>query len=122
MKNILDNISKNLHFPQHFYVPLLLALIFNGLSWFLLLWRIPSTTELIPLHYYVFFGIDWFGPWIYIFIYPALGLVFFLINIFMACYLATKELFLGKLLIWIGMIMQIFIILNISALIINYFS
>jgi hypothetical protein len=122
MKYFFGNYKRYLDFKPSFYLPVLLALFFNCFIWFFLLWRIPSNTTWIPLHYYVFFGIDWLGPWIYIFIYPALGLIYFLVNLVIATFIEHREPLLCKILLWSGFILQLLIILHLSALVIYFFS
>jgi hypothetical protein len=122
MKNIFINFFKLLDFRPSFYIPVIISFLLNCLIWFLILWRIPPTSAWIPLHYYVFFQIDWLGPWIYIFIYPMIGLLFFLANIVIASFIEIKEPLLCKFLLWSSVAIQAFLILNISALIIFYFS
>ncbi|MBU0531137.1 MAG: hypothetical protein ABIG32_00220 [Candidatus Uhrbacteria bacterium] len=48
------------------------------------IWKlIPNLdgANFIPLHYNIYFGVDRFGPWYYIFMMPALGLLLLIINI-----------------------------------------
>ncbi len=54
------------------------------LAFVLPLWRIvPLAREqpFIPLHYNIYFGIDRFGPWYYVFAPAALGLALLLVNL-----------------------------------------
>ena len=58
------------------------------------LWRlIPNLGEetFIPLHYNIYFGIDRFGPWYYIFILPALGFFLLLINVVFESIFVKRE-------------------------------
>lgn len=117
-----NNLINEFSSKPAFCWPFLLSLLLNIFLWLLLIWRIPPTTSWIPLHYNVYFGIDWLGPWVYIFIYPLLGLFFILFNVYLAIFLQPKGPFLSRLLIWTGLLIQLLIILSLSTLIINYFS
>lgn len=71
--------------------------------------------EFIPLHYNIYFGVDRFGPWYYIFILPVLGLLLLIINIifegiyvkrehilsifFVVCTVAVEALLLGSMIL-----------------------
>ena len=122
MKKEIANPFKDLNFQPYFYYPLLAGLLLNGLCWLVLLWRIPQAGEWVPLHYHVFFGINWFGPWLYIFVYPLSAFLFLAANSIIAYFLQNKENFIVRLLVWLGLICQIFTLLYIFALIIFYFS
>ena len=58
------------------------------------LWKImPYLGEesFIPLHYNIYFGIDRFGPWYYIFILPALGFLMLLLNVIFEAVFVKRE-------------------------------
>ncbi len=118
----LNNHLKDFSSKPSIYWPYLLAFILNIFLWIILIYRIPPTTSWIPLHYNVYFGIDWLGPWMYIFIYPIIGLLILLFNGILGIMLQTKEPFLSKQLIWTGLLAQLFIIFSLLALIINYYN
>lgn len=42
--------------------------------------RPVGNSQFIPLHYNIFFGVDKFGPWYWIFQLPVFGLLFLLLN------------------------------------------
>lgn len=57
-------------------------------------WKIlPNAGEqnFIPLHYNIYFGIDQFGPWYYVFFVPSLGLVLLLVNLIFETVYFRKE-------------------------------
>ncbi len=47
--------------------------------------------DYIPLHYNIYFGVDKFGPWYYIFALPALGILMLLTNILFEAIYAKHE-------------------------------
>lgn len=118
----LANQIKDFCLKSYYYRPLILTLFLNLLCWAFLIKQVPLTSSWIPLHTNIYFGIDWLGPWIYIFIYPLVGLIFTLLNTFLAIILHTFEPFLSRLLILISLIIQFFVIVSLLFLTINYFS
>lgn len=62
----------------------IVSLVLVLLTFLLPLWRIApmaSQQPFIPLHYNVYFGIDRFGPWYYVFVPAALGAALLLVNL-----------------------------------------
>lgn len=116
------NHFKDFCLKSHLYRPLIITLILNLLIWCFLIKLIPISSSWIPLHANVYFGIDWLGPWIYIFIYPALALIFALINFILAMELQAYNLFLSRLILWISLIIQLIVTLGLVFLIISNFS
>lgn len=58
------------------------------------LWKLmPNLGEetFIPLHYNIYFGIDRFGPWYYIFVLPALGFLMLLLNVIFESVFVKRE-------------------------------
>jgi len=49
-------------------------------------WRYVISADFVPLHYTVYFGLDRFGPKYDLFLFPTLGLTFFLINLLVIKY------------------------------------
>ena len=57
-----------------------ISLALNIAIWLVLAFSINSSSEIIPLHYNIYFGIDLIGAWYKVFIIPFLGLLIFFIN------------------------------------------
>jgi len=89
---------------------LIVGLLVNFVLWLILGWQVKSLSNLIPLHYNIYFGIDLFGPWYRIFLLPAVGLVFLAVNSFLGVKLFHKEKILSYFLIGSGSLMQIILI------------
>jgi hypothetical protein len=51
----------------------------------------------LRLHYSVTYGLDWVGPWWYVFAYPAAGLACFVLNLWLADRLSRVRPALGTL-------------------------
>ncbi len=78
----------------------LLSVLLLALAFALPIWRvIPLVSEqpFLPLHYNIYFGIDRFGPWYYIFIPAILGLVILLINILFEIHFYKREKILTQM-------------------------
>jgi len=103
------------------YFPVILALFLNLAVWFFLIFMVSPSVSWIPLHYNVNFGIDFLGPWIYIFIYPMIGFIIIILNSALAIKLFIQEMELSKLLIWSAILVQLLIFLSFFFLAINYF-
>lgn len=121
MRNILKLNWENFYLKPRLYLPFYLSLLLNVFIWVYLIRLIPPTNSWLPIHYNVYFGIDWLGPWVYIFIFPFVGLILILANITFAILVQAKEPHLTKLLSWSTLVVHFFIILSLWALIINYF-
>lgn len=70
------------------------SVLLLGLIIALPFWRIvPLSKEqsFIPLHYNIYFGVDRFGPWYAIFVIPAIGLLFLVINLAMQVYFSQTD-------------------------------
>jgi hypothetical protein len=68
-----------------------LAIALNAILWVVLLWRSRFFEATMPLHYTIYFGIDSFGPWYYIFLLPGFGLLVFLVNTALAVAVVNRE-------------------------------
>ena len=103
------------------YLPLFLGYFLNLLLWLFLIIRIQPSAAWIPLHYNVNFGIDFLGPWLYIFLFPSAGFAVIVLNLILALSFQIKEVLLTRLLVWSAVIVQLFIILSLFFLALNSF-
>ncbi|MBI4133073.1 hypothetical protein HY478_00505 [Candidatus Uhrbacteria bacterium] len=64
------------------FIPLVVAAATELIMIVLLASRAPAASEqaVLPLHYNIYFGIDFVGPWYSIFASALLGLVAFIVN------------------------------------------
>jgi len=74
------------HLWQRWMVRILLAVILLLVaSHFIWLYKkVGWATEVIPLHYNVYFGPDWLGASRWIYIYPVIGFLILIINFVLA--------------------------------------
>ncbi len=84
------------------------------------LFKIPKTSDPIPLHYNIYFGIDYLGAWKKIFIIPLLAFLVFLINFTLALFLYFKNKFISYL--FCGTSLYVQIIFLISSLTITWIN
>jgi|SaaInlStandDraft_5_1057022.scaffolds.fasta_scaffold00005_71 hypothetical protein len=104
------------------YWPFLISLILNILIWIILLIKVPVSGSGIPLHYNIYFGIDWFGSWVMVFTYPFVGILIIIINFLISLKLQLKEVFLTKLIGFFNILIQLILLLGIATLLLNYFK
>ena len=70
---------------------LIFSLLLNLLLWFYLAWQIRKLPSVIPLHYNIYYGIDFLGPWYYLIFLAGLGLGLIIINFFIALAVLTNH-------------------------------
>ncbi|MFA5880374.1 MAG: hypothetical protein WC860_09455 [Candidatus Margulisiibacteriota bacterium] len=71
---------------------LLIIIILQLVHWAFLFWRLKYISGSISLHYNVYYGLDWFGPVYYLYIYPGLGLILIVINFIFASFFSHKNI------------------------------
>ncbi|HBH46369.1 MAG: hypothetical protein A2445_03295 [Candidatus Jacksonbacteria bacterium RIFOXYC2_FULL_44_29] len=100
--------------------PLLAACIFNGLLWVYTWWTYRGATDLVPLHYTIYFGPDLLDYKIKLFTYPLLGLIILGSNHLLAKIFAEERL-LVYFLVVAAIIAQIILLLSEISLAVNYY-
>ncbi len=78
----------------------------NLIAWGLIWFRLPERASL-NLHYTVFFGIDWIGPWWYAFLFPLIGLGVLVVDFVIAWAFAKRQAVLGPLLLGVGVFAEL---------------
>lgn len=122
MLNFLNKTSFSFFLKQRWILlTLILNLIFNFLIWAWVIWRVKPTTELIPLSFNLYFGIDFLGNWQYIFYGPILGLLIIVINYFFANLSFRNNKFFSFWLIFTALFIQFFLLIYYFFLILNYY-
>lgn len=117
-----------LFFKQAFFADrinswlIILSIIANAINWLILLIFLKPATENIILHYNVYFGVDMTGKRGFAFLLPAIGLLLFIINYFLAKYFfRNKENVAGYIILVAALMAQLsLIIASFSVIIINY--
>lgn len=98
------------------FFPLWLAFFLNIISWLIIRFKIHPTSEIVPLHYNVFYGTDYAGKGYWIYLIPAVGFIFILINFFFYKQAVKREKFGALMLQWVALVSQVFILLAIMFL------
>jgi len=99
-------------------IPLGTATIINLAIWLLIYFKfypavysLPQEQSYIPLHYNIYTGIDLFGSWQRIFIWPTIGLIILIINLILAIVLYDKKEIISYLLSFAAVFVQIFLLI-----------
>ena len=77
---------------------ILVGLIFNLWLWLYTSWQISTATDLVPLHYTIYFGPDLLDYKSKLFTYPLIGLAILVVNTVSTMALSTGKNTRGKLL------------------------
>ena len=96
---------------------LLLGLVFNVAAWGVLFWQIKEFPQLMPLHYNIYFGIDYYGPWHQVFLLPAIGLIVLFLNFFVSLFVINKEKSLAYFLLGGSTLVQFLLLLAATSLV-----
>jgi|SRR3989339_478728 len=89
----------------------LLGALFNTMMWLLLAYRISTFPAIMPLHYNIYYGIDLYKPWIYIFVMPVVGLVFLIGNVLLSLFTFRRDKTLSYLLVGSASFVQLIILI-----------
>jgi len=101
-------------------INLFFSLLINIVLWLVLVWQTRGLSDLIPLHYNIYFGIDLLGPWYQFFLLPSLGLLFFMVNFIISLMIYSKEKVLSYFLVGTSSFIQlIFLLAAIFIILIN---
>jgi hypothetical protein len=74
-KDMPSFLTRNFFKDKIILIMTLSALVLNVAVWAYLLWQIGDTKTMRPLHYNIYFGIDWYGPGWKLYIYPVFALI-----------------------------------------------
>jgi hypothetical protein len=91
---------------QRVQLPMVIGFVFNLVVWAFLWWKIRPQADPVYLHYNIYFGVDLIGQWYRIFLLPALGFVFYVIDIAIAAFLYKKSVLLGYVVLWLAVSLQ----------------
>lgn len=81
----------------------------NLVSWGLTIFLLPVKPTL-NLHYTVYFGIDWIGPWVYAFLFPLTGFAILMVDFLIAWGFAKRQPVLGYLLLGAGVFAELLLL------------
>jgi len=80
----------------------------------LLMWKLPGiaeTHDVVTIHYNVFFGVDWVGPWYWGYGAPVFGFCVLFVNSILAVVLHPTEWFVSRLLLAMAWVVNMLLVL-----------
>ncbi len=86
---------------------LLVGILVNICIWVIITATVRNFTDVIALHYTIYFGIDLIGPWYQLYVAPAIGLAVLLINGIGAFFVYKREVLLAYFLTFSALAMQV---------------
>lgn len=108
---------KNLYeLYQHKFFLLWVAVVLNIITWLTIYFKIKPSSEIIPLHYNVFYGTDFAEKGYWIYSIPTVGILIIAVNYIFYRYANLKENFAAKIMLAVGLVAQIFIFISILFL------
>ncbi len=93
-----------------------LALLVNIITWLIIYTQIRPSSEVVPLHYGIFYGTDLIGKGYYIYLIPLAGLAILALNHYFYRKILVKEPLAAKSLIVIALVVQLLILLAVIFL------
>ncbi len=114
IKNFLKLFTVLIFKDEFFRLLFLFSLAVNLFIWvFLYLKFLPlqAMGETLPLHYNIYFGIDFIGRWYEIFIMPLVGIFFIIINFILADIIYLRDKITSYFLTGAGAFIQILLFL-----------
>src|SRR6478609_8601054 len=79
-----------------------LGFVINIITFLVIYLKIKPNSEIIPLHYYIFYGTDFAGKGFFIYLIPLIGLSILVVNYIFYRLALSKEPFAAKALVVIG--------------------
>lgn len=86
------------------------ALFALVLAWIFILWRVVPLESDIVLHYTVHLGTDWIGPSWYALYVPLVGVALFVVNTFLAMYVARNDPMFARLITGFNIFIQVLVL------------
>ena len=108
--------NKYFSYFQNILFLLGLSFCINIITWLVILTQIHPTSEIIPLHYNIYYGPDIVGKGYYLYLLPLVGLAILGINYFFYKYAKTREEFAAKTAVSVALVLQVLILISVLAL------
>ncbi len=89
------------------WLPVSLACLMILGSWLILWLGLPKQGELSVIRYSAVLGPNWLAEPGYLYLVPALGTLFVVVNILFSFYLGRRTLFLKQVWLWLGFVLTI---------------
>jgi hypothetical protein len=94
-------------------ISLALIMVSSGIVF----WKFRISSDAIPLHYDIFFGIDRIGPWYAALTYPLIALFLVVVNTLFGYLLFTRDKYLSYYLCLMAMLSCLMTTLHLGALV-----
>jgi hypothetical protein len=110
IKSFFKSFTALIFKDRFFQIVLGASLLINLAIWaFLYLKFSPlgSSENILPLHYNIYFGIDFVGEWKKVFVIPLVGIFFITINFLIADIVYLRDKIIGYFLVGTGLFAQI---------------
>ena len=116
----LDNLKGNIgYLSEFFYVRIyfIASGAVNLLSWLAAYnVKIRMTSDLVVLHYNIDFGINLIGSPLQIYTLPLIGLIFFIVNVFLVFAVQKEGRFLIHALFLTSFLVNVFLLINLGLI------
>ncbi|MDD5039803.1 MAG: hypothetical protein PHY34_01505 [Patescibacteria group bacterium] len=99
-------------------LPVIISILLNCSIWAYIFFSLGSHSDILYLHYNIYYGVDLIGPWARIYILPAAGLSLVIINFLLALFTHKRSANLAMMIGYCTILQQI-ILLVASYLIIE---
>lgn len=98
------------------------AFLMNVATWLVLLFAVSPKRGTVILHYNVYLGVDMVGPYGQVFLVPAIGLLFLVVNGFLAAFLYNSwERIAAYMLLLAGTMIEFGVLIaSISVALVNF--
>jgi hypothetical protein len=93
-----------------------ISLVVNSISWAVLRFKIRPGSELLPLHYNIFYGTDAVGRGYQLYFVPLIGLFIFAVNVGFSLALERRDPFGSKMLVSATLVSQFVVLLAVMFL------
>ena len=102
----------------HYRYSFLAAAFVNIIDWIVVVIKIHSQPKPMPLHFNSFYGIEFVGAAYYFLEIPLVGLITFLLNFFLAYKMFRRSAFLGAVMAYAAVLIQLIIFGSIVSIIV----
>lgn len=120
VKGLFRNFTWLIFKDNFFRATFFLSIVFNFFIWIIIAWKfIPLVTpgEPLPLHFNIYFGIDFIGEWYKLLFIPLLGMIFIFTNFILANIAYLRDKIVSYFLLGASVFAQIILFLAVYMII-----
>lgn len=100
----------------------LAVLLLQLLHWGFIFYKQGTNADIIPLHYNIYYGIDWLGSGYWLYLYPFLGLLIYFLNMILAAVWYARERWVSYFLVTAGLLANLLLATGLALVLIFYYS